>query len=81
MPNAIPQAPVPQLPALNPINHQAAGLDLGCANCTMSAVRLGEVKARPWWVNFAAAAGVLGAFAGVALIASRKQRRRGFAGL
>lgn len=75
-PLAIPNAPTPQLPVLNPINHQAAGIDLGCSTCALNTVRLGEIKARPWWVNLVAAGGVLAAFAGVALIASRKQRRR-----
>lgn len=73
-PTASPSTPAPNLPALNPINHQAAGLDLGCASCSGSALALADVapKTAAPGVKLAVGLGILAAFGGFAFFMARR---------
>lgn len=66
-PSAPPAPPAP----LQTISHQAAGVELGCADCAQHT--LGEVKALPLWVKLLAGLGIVGTlFTIISAVARRR---------
>lgn len=62
---------------LNTINHQAAGIELGCAGCTSQTIQLRDAgTALPMWAKVLAVMAAIGiVLAVVNVIASVKDRR------